>query len=183
MRLPVVLLSSPLKILKRVWSGIHSNRIHVMRNDLNWFIEDGLFCLHDRHKTDGIRNYIFRRGRTSIVANGPGWLCLVKICIYKKTTFFTFLAWHKIGPSKNYHISFSYTTGHGVLNDTKYSVVYSTHLSMVGTRMWCVISERAIFVGITSGRPYISGLIPGLRPADERLRYIVTMSLIGWMQA
>ena len=25
---------------------------------------------------------------------------------------------------------------------------------MVETRIWCVISERAIFVGITSGRPY-----------------------------
>ena len=25
---------------------------------------------------------------------------------------------------------------------------------MVGPRIWCIISERAIFVGITSGRPY-----------------------------
>ena len=64
------------------------------------------------------------------------------------------MTWHKIGPSKNYHISLSYTPGHGVSNDTKFSVVYSLHLGRVGTRIWCVISERAIFVGITSGRPY-----------------------------
>ena len=30
---------------------------------------------------------------------------------------------------------------------------------------------------------YISGLILGLRPANERRRYFVTMSLIGWAQA
>ena len=29
---------------------------------------------------------------------------------------------------------------------------------------------------------YISGLILGLRPADERRRYKVTPSLIGWAQ-
>ena len=100
MRLPVVPLSIPLQNLERFWRGIHSNRIHVMRNGLNWFIEGGLFCLHDRHKTDGIRNYIFRWGRTSIVAIGPGWLCLVKICIYKKNFFG--LKWHgtKSSPSK-----------------------------------------------------------------------------------
>ena len=28
-----------------------------------------------------------------------------------------------------------------------------------------------------------SGLIPGLRPANERRRYFVTTSLIGWAQA
>ena len=28
-----------------------------------------------------------------------------------------------------------------------------------------------------------TGLILGLHPADERQRYIVTMSLIGWVQA
>ena len=27
-----------------------------------------------------------------------------------------------------------------------------------------------------------AGLIPGLCPANERLRYFVTMSLIGWVQ-
>ena len=63
------------------------------------------------------------------------------------------MTWHKIGQSKNYHISLSYTPGHGVSNDTKHSVVYSSHFGMVGPRIWCIISERAIFVGITSGRP------------------------------
>ena len=29
----------------------------------------------------------------------------------------------------------------------------------------------------------ITGLIPGLRPANERQRYFVTTSLIGWVQA
>ena len=88
LRLPVVLLSSPLQILERFWLCFHSNRIHVMRNDLNWFIEEDLFCLHDGRKTDGIWNYIFQRGRSSIVAIGPVWLCLVKIYIYKKNNFF-----------------------------------------------------------------------------------------------
>ena len=160
LRLPVVLSSSPLKILERFWRGIHSNHIHVMRNDLNWFIDGGLFCLHDRHKTDGIWNYFFRRWRTSIVAIGPGWLCLVKICIYEKQLILLKMTRHKIGPSKNYHISLSYTPGHGVSNDTKHSVVYSSHFGMVGPRIWCIISERAIFVGITSGRPY------GSKPLD-----------------
>ena len=29
----------------------------------------------------------------------------------------------------------------------------------------------------------MAGLILGLRPANKRLRYFVTMSLIGWVQA
>ena len=132
LRLPVVLLSSPLTILERFWLGIHSNRIHVMRNYLNSFIEEGLFCLHDGRKTDGIRNYIFQRGRSSTVAICPGWLCLLKICIYKKHIFLLKVPLRKICPSKNYHTALNYTTGHGVSNDTKYSVVYSSHLSMVG---------------------------------------------------
>ena len=31
--------------------------------------------------------------------------------------------------------------------------------------------------------PVITGLILGLHPANERLRYFVTTSLIGWVQA
>ena len=30
---------------------------------------------------------------------------------------------------------------------------------------------------------FIAGMIPGLRPANERRRYLVTTSLIGWAQA
>ena len=45
LRLPVVLSSSPLKILEGFCGGIHSNHIHVIRNDLICFIEEGLFCL------------------------------------------------------------------------------------------------------------------------------------------
>ena len=140
LRLPVVLSSSPLKILEGFCCGIHSNRIHVIRNDLICFIEEGLFCLYNGSKTDKIRNYIFQRGQSSMVAIGPVRLCLVKIYIYEKTTFWLKMIWHKIGPSKNCHISPSYTTGHGVSNDAKYSVVYSSHLSMMGTRSWCVTS-------------------------------------------
>ena len=36
--------------------------------------------------------------------------------------------------------------------------------------------------GITSNTAY-TGLILGLRPANERRRYFVTASLIGWAQA
>ena len=140
LRLPVVLSSSPLKILEGFCCGIHSNRIHVIRNDLICFIEEGLFCLYNGSKTDKIWNYIFQWGQSSMVAIGPVRLCLVKIYIYEKTTFWLKMIWHKIGPSKNCHISPSYTTGHGVLNDAKYSVVYSSHLSMMGTRSWCVTS-------------------------------------------
>ena len=140
LRLPVVLSSSPLKILEGFCCGIHSNRIHVIRNDLICFIEEGLFCLYNGSKTDKIRNYIFQRGQSSMVAIGPVRLCLVKIYIYEKTIFWLKMIWHKIGPSKNCHISPSYTTGHGVSNDAKYSVVYSSHLSMMGTRSWCVTS-------------------------------------------
>ena len=140
LRLPVVLSSSPLKILEGFCCGIHSNCIHVIRNVLICFIEEGLFCLYNGSNTDKIWNYIFQRGQSSMVAIGPVRLCLVKIYIYEKTTFWLKMIWHKIGPSKNCHISPSYTTGHGVSNDAKYSVVYSSQLSMMGTRSWCVTS-------------------------------------------
>ena len=140
LRLPVVLSSSPLKILEGFCCGIHSNRIHVIRNVLICFIEEGLFCLYNGSNTDKIWNYIFQRGQSSMVAIGPVRLCLVKIYIYEKTTFWLKMIWHKIGPSKNCHISPSYTTGYGVSNDAKYSVVYSSQLSMMGTRSWCVSS-------------------------------------------
>ena len=140
LRLPVVLSSSPLKILEGFCCGIHSNRIHVIRNDLICFIEEGLFCLYNGRKTDRIWNCIFQRGQSSMVAIGPDRLCLVKIYIYEKTTFWLKIIWHKIGPSKNCHISPSYTIGHGVSNDAKYSVVYSSHLCMMGTTNWCVTS-------------------------------------------
>ena len=140
LRLPVVLSSSPLKILEGFCCGIHRNRIHVIRNVLICFIEEGLFCLYNGSNTDKIWNYIFQRGQSSMVAIGPVRLCLVKIYIYEKTTFWLKMIWHKIGPSKNCHISPSYTTGHGVSNDAKYSVVYSSQLSMMGTRSWCVTS-------------------------------------------
>ena len=44
--------SSPLKILEGFCCGIHSNRIHVLRNDFICFIAEGLFCLYNGHKTD-----------------------------------------------------------------------------------------------------------------------------------
>ena len=140
LRLPVVLSSSPLKILEGFCGGIHSNRMHVIRNDLICFIEEGLFCPCYGRKTNRIWNYIFQRGQSSMVAIGPGRLCLVKIYVYKRTNFLPKMIKHKIGPSKICHISSSYTIGHGVSNDTKYSVVYSSHLSMVGTRNWCATS-------------------------------------------
>ena len=87
LRLPVVLSSSPLKILEGFCGGIHSNRMHVIRNDLICFIEEGLFCPYYGRKTNRIWNYIFQRGQSSMVAIGPGKLCLVKIYVYKKTNF------------------------------------------------------------------------------------------------
>ena len=135
LRLPVVLSSSPLKILEGFCCGIHSNRIHVIRSDLICFIIEGIFCLYNGRKTNRIWNYIFQWGQSSMVAIGPGRLCLVKIYIYEKTTFSLKMIWHKIVPSKNCHISPSYTIGHGVSNDAKYGVVYSSHLSMMGTRI------------------------------------------------
>ena len=89
LRLPVVLSSSPLKSLEGFCCGIHSNRIHVIRNDLICFIEEGLFCLYNGRKTDRIWNYIFQRGQSSMVAIGPGRLCLAKIYIYEKNNFLT----------------------------------------------------------------------------------------------
>ena len=62
LRLPVVLSSSPLKILEGFYGGIHSNRMHVIRNDLICFIEEGLFCPYGR-KTNRMWNYIFQRGK------------------------------------------------------------------------------------------------------------------------
>ena len=87
LRLPVVLSSSPLKILEGFCGGIHSNRMHVIRNDLICFIEEGPFCPYYGHKTNRIWNYIFQRGQSSMVAIGPGRLCLVKIYVYKRTNF------------------------------------------------------------------------------------------------
>ena len=84
-----VLSSSPLKVLEGFCCGIHSNRMHVIRNDLICFIEEGLFCLYNGRKTDRIWNYIFQRGQSSMVAIGPDRLCLVKIYIYEKNNFLT----------------------------------------------------------------------------------------------
>ena len=89
LRLPVVLSSSPLKILEGFCGGIHSNRMHVIRNDLICFIEEGLFCLYYGRKTNRIWTYFFQREQSSLVAIGPGRLCLVKIYVYKKNKFLT----------------------------------------------------------------------------------------------
>ena len=140
LRLPVLISSSPLKILEGFCCAIHSNRIHVLRNDLICVIEECLFCLYNGRKADRIWNYIFQLGQSSMLAIGTGRLCLLKIYIYEKTTFWLKMIWHKIGPSQHSHISLSCTIGHGVSNDTKYSMVYSSHLSMMGTRNWCATS-------------------------------------------
>ena len=87
LRLPVVLSSSPLKILEWFCRGILSNGICVIRNALICFIIEGLFCLYNGRKTDRIWNYIFQRGQSSMVVIGPGRLCLVKIYIHKKKLF------------------------------------------------------------------------------------------------
>ena len=63
LRLPVVLSSSPLKILEGFCGGIHSNRMHVIRNVLICFIEEGLFCPYYRRRTNRIWNYIFSGGK------------------------------------------------------------------------------------------------------------------------
>ena len=70
LRLPVVLSSSPLKMLEGFCGGIHSNRMHVIRNDLICFIEEGLFCPYYGRKTNRIWNYIFQRGAKF---NGSDW--------------------------------------------------------------------------------------------------------------
>ena len=87
LRLLVVLSSSPLKILEGFCCAIHSNRIHVLRNDIICVIEECLFCLYNGRKTDRIWNYIFQLGQSSMLAIGPGKLCLVKIYIYEKNLF------------------------------------------------------------------------------------------------
>ena len=140
-RLPAVLSSSALKILEVFCCGIHSNRINVIRNDFICFIEEGPFCLHNGTQTDRIWGYIFQRGQSSMVAIGPGRVCLVKIYIFMKKQLFD-IKWYgtKSAGQKNCHISPSNTTGHGVSNDTKYNVVYSSHLSLMGTRNWCATS-------------------------------------------
>ena len=94
-------------------------------------------------------------GANFISHNWPRLVVFGKnVYLSKKQLILLKMMLHKIGPSKNYYISLSYTTGHGVSNDTKYSVVYASHLSMMGTKIWRVISERAIFMGITLGRPW-----------------------------
>ena len=81
LRLPIVLSISPLKLLEWFWCGIHSNRIGIMRNDLICFIEKDLFYFYNERKTDGIWNFIFSGGQSSIAAIGLGGLCLVKIFV------------------------------------------------------------------------------------------------------
>ena len=69
LRLPVVLSSRPLTILEGFCCGIHSNRMHVIRNDLICFIEEGLLCLYNGRKTDRIWNFIFQRGQSSMIVS------------------------------------------------------------------------------------------------------------------
>ena len=72
-------------------------------------------------------------GATSIIAIGPGWMRLVKICIYKKHVFTYEMT--QLGPSKYHCISINHTTGYCVSTDTKYGVVHPSHLSKAGIRI------------------------------------------------
>ena len=88
-RLPVVLSSSPLKILEGFCCGIHSNRKHAIRNDLICFIEKCLFCLYDGRKTDRIWNYVFQRGATFNGSDWPWQTVFGENICYKKTKILT----------------------------------------------------------------------------------------------
>ena len=81
-----------MKLLDGFWCAIHSNRIHVTSNDFICFVEEGLICLYNGHKTGGIWHHIFQRAQSSIIAIGPGGMCLVKIYVIKKRFFY--LKWH-----------------------------------------------------------------------------------------
>ena len=113
-----------------------------MRNDLNWFIEEGILCLHDGCKTYGMWLYIFQWCQSSIVVIGNGWFCLVNIYIFKKNSFLLKETWHIISPSKI--VIFHWV----ILQDTKYSVVYSSNRSMVGTKIGCVLLRNINFSDI-----------------------------------
>ena len=48
---------------------------------------------------------------------------------------------------------------------------------------WCQRDEtQTVELHITCTDSTVTGLILGLRPANERRRYLETMSLIGWVQ-
>ena len=62
--------------------------------------------------------------------------------------------------------------------------------SKVLLKIWALFWRSFVHQGIYRTRKincdkhtYKSGLIPGLRPANERRRYLVTTPLIGWAQA
>ena len=72
---------------------------------------------------------------------------------------------------------------------------YETHLEAQSYVMWllqcpvsyilhnfCAKIHTNIDKHCVRGNLTITGLIPGLRPANERWRYFVTKSLIGWAQ-
>ena len=70
------------------------------------------------------------------------------------------------------------------LTPVKYeSELYSKNQS--GTYAKFQISSAVMYLQLWNPKPCcpISGLILGLRPANERRRYFVTTSLIGWAQA
>ena len=128
----VVLLNSTLPIVEISSCGIHSKRICLWKNELSQRIEEGLFCLYNGRKTNGIRKYTFQRWLSWIVAIGSG--SLVKMYIYKRKDCIN-SKWH--GPKladQNCHISKNYITGHIVSKDTNISVVYCSHLSVMGTK-------------------------------------------------
>ena len=76
---------------------------------------------------------------------------------------------------KKRHITYK----HKHLSYNRYSILQDPNRwQYTSSKCWILSVER-------NRRPdyYTSGLILGLRPANERRRYIVTTSLIGWAQA
>ena len=62
-------------------------------------------------------------------------------------------------------------------------VIWNMDVGTDATTMY--VGEHRCIVGTADGAGKSitdSGLIPGLRPANERRRYFVTTSLIGWAQ-
>ena len=119
-----------------------------MKNYLNWFIEEDIYCLYNICKTDGIWNNIFQLGQISIVAIDPGWMCLVNIYILKKTFFY--LKWHGTKSARQ-ELSYHYTDvimGTMASQITNLMIVYSTVYSGADQRKHQSSASLAFVRGI-----------------------------------
>ena len=72
--------------------------------------------------------------------------------------------------------------GDGRQGDMTHRAELNRNRTHVSTSIVAILARFELVDGTILVMVYVSGLIPSLRPANERRRYKVTPSVIGWAQ-